>query len=157
MTDRVLPLLRLAVLCEDVEEDAEGRPFRLVVPVHTLSFAPGIHHHHQPPTLKLYLQLQGGIGTFYIWTALREEGETIELYRTRTPFEGVTSDETYRIIPLELALELSGLSFPHPGVYELLVHANYVNLHDFNVRLPQTYPPIRVTALLSQGIEGGLV
>jgi hypothetical protein len=156
-TTRVPPILRLAVLCEDVEEDGAGRPFRLVVPVHTLRFAPNGQRHYRPPTLKLYLQLQGGVGTFYIWAAMREEGEATEVYRTRNPYEGAFDDDTYRIIPLELALDLPGLSFPRPGAYELLVHANYVNLHDPKERLPVNYPPIRVTALAADGSEGGML
>ena len=40
MADRVLPVLRLAVLCEDVEEDGSGRPAVLAFPVHTIRFSP---------------------------------------------------------------------------------------------------------------------
>jgi len=70
---------------------------------------------------------------------------------------GAFDDDTYRIIPLELALDLTGLSFPRPGVYELVVHANYVNLHDPNARLPLTHPPIRVTVLPADGSGGGVL
>lgn len=157
MADRVPPTLRLAVLCEGVEDDADGRPYRLVVPVHTLRFAPGVLRHYRPPTLTLYLQIQGGVGTFYIWAAMREEGETTEVYKTPAPFEGVFDDDSYRIIPLELALNVPDLSFPRPGVYELLIHANYVNLHDPTAPLPHAHPPIRVRVLPADGSEGGVL
>ena len=152
---RLLPILRLAVLCEDVEEDGSGRPYRLVVPVHTVMFPLGRPQRYRPPTLMLYLQLQGGVGTFYIWVSLKEEGEVVEVYRSRAPFESSFDDDSYRIVPLELALDLSGVTFPRPGVYEILVHANYVNLHDPNARVPLSYPPIRVTALSGNGAEQG--
>ena len=75
--------------------------------------------------------------------------------RSRQPFEVTFDADTYRVIPLELALELDGLTFPRPGMYELLVHANYINLHDPNERIPAAYPPIRVAVLPADGSEGG--
>ena len=151
---RVPPILRLAVLCEDVELDGAGRPALLAFPVHTVRFPPGVSR-YSPPAPKLYLQIQAGVGTFYIGAVLRAEGETAEIYRTRMPYEAVFDDDTHRVIPLELVLDLDGLAFPRPGMYELLVRANYVNLHDPNDRIPIAYPPIRVTALPADGSEGG--
>lgn len=157
MASRVPPVLRLAVLCEDIGADDEGRPYNLFVPVHTVWFSPGSAGSYTPPTPKLYLQLQGGVGTFYVHVALREHGEPAELYRTRRPFEVVFRGDEYRVIPLELAIDLDGLSFPRPGAYELLVRANYVDLHDPAGPVPIPFPPIRVTVLPADGSEGGVL
>jgi hypothetical protein len=133
--DGEIPVLRLAVLCEDVEEDGNGRPYRLTVPVHTIRFPPDIVGRYRPPTLYVYVQLQGAVGTFYIRAVLREEGETIELYHT-DPTEVPFGNQDYRVAPLELTLELDELIIPRPGAYELIVYANYVSLHMPSERVP---------------------
>lgn len=156
MAGGMLPVLRLAVLCEEVEEDGEGRPYRLTVPVHTIRFPPGVVGRYRPPSLRLYVQLQGAVGTFYIRAVLREEGEATELYHTgpaEVPFGG----QEYRVVPLELTLELDELVIPRPGTYELLVYANYVSLHAPGDRVSIPFPPIRVTVLPSDGSPGGVV
>lgn len=155
MAARVVPTLRLAVLCEDIEFDGSGRPALLAFPVHTLRFPPGVGTHYQPPAPKLYLQLQGGVGTFYVWAALREEGEVIELYRSPRPFELVFTTDAHRFLPREVVLDLDGVRFPRPGVYEVIVRANHVNLHEPNDQTPLAFPPIRVVALSADGSEGG--
>jgi len=154
MAHRVVPTLRLAVLCEDVEFDGNGRPALFAFPVHTMQFPPEVREHYCPPTARLYVQLHGGVGTFFISAVLREEGDVIELYRT-PPSELAFDSDAYRVIPLELVIELSGLSFPRPGMYELVILANHVNLHDSSERLPLVFPPVRVTVLPPDGIEGG--
>ena len=155
MAARVVPTLRLAVLCEDIEFDGSGRPALLAFPVHTLRFPPGVAERYRPPLLKLYLQLQGGVGTFYVSGVLREQGEVVEVYRTPRPVELVFEGDAHRIVPLDLVIELNGLTFPKPGAYELLVYANYANLHDPTGHIPHAFPPVRVTVLRPDGSEGG--
>jgi hypothetical protein len=98
----------------------------------------------------------GRVGTFYIRAALREEGETIELYHT-DPVEIPFGSQEYRVLPLELALELDELIIPRPGAYELIVYANYVSLHVPGERVPIPFPPIRLTVLPSDGSPGGVL
>lgn len=113
------PLVRLAVLCEDVDESADGRPAILRFPVHTLQFPGLLERNYEVPGLVLYLQLQGGSGTFDLRVRMRRVDGVRE----------VTVSPTYRLIlatpgdavPLELALKLNHLVFPNPDVYELMV------------------------------------
>lgn len=153
--ERQLPVLRLAVLCEDVEEDGAGRPFRLVGPVHTLRFSPGMVRNYQPPMLTLYVQLQGGRGTFYIRAQLREVGKTNEFSATG-PVE-VVFDGADRPQPQELAVELGDLVFPNPDVYELLVYANHVNLNEHSEDRPHLFSTTRIAVLPADGSPGGAV
>ena len=64
-------------------------------------------------------------------------------------------DRVNEVTPLELAIKLHRLVFPEPDVYELLVYANAVNLHEpsDSVRIP--FPPIRVAVLPPDGSVGG--
>lgn len=77
--ERQLPILRLAVLCEDVEEDGTERPAILRFPVHTLRFPAGVSRNYRPPVLSLYLQLQGGRGLYFFRVVLRVVGNTREV------------------------------------------------------------------------------
>ncbi len=156
MNDRVVPVLRLAVLCETAEEDADDRPFRLDGPVHTLRWPAGHSGRYEPPTLELYLQLEDALGTFYLRSVLREIGQMTELYRVpplEVRFDGVTN----RVVPLEIKLTLMDLAFPRPGAYELLVFANQVSLHEANGRSPIPFPTVRITVLGQDGSEGGVL
>ncbi len=156
MNGHVVPVLRLAVLCQSIEVDADGRPFALEHPVHTIRWPDGHTGSYEPPTLELYLQLEDAVGTFYIRCVLRPIGETVELYRLRpleVPFDGVQN----RIIPREVGVVLNGLAFPRPGAYELVVYANHVSLHDPDGRTPIPFPTVRVTVLGPDGSEGGIL
>jgi hypothetical protein len=145
-TTRVPPILRLAVLCEDVVFDADGHPFSLNVPVHTVQFPPGLTTRYRPPTPKLYLQLADGMGTFYLYTEVRNEGDTVQ-YRSRPPVEVVFDGTTHRAVPMEVVLTLEGLEVPGPGLYELLVVCNHVSLHDPRAGVTVPYPPLRLSVL----------
>jgi hypothetical protein len=114
MSDRVVPVLRLAVLCQSIEADGDDRPFALEGPIHTLRWPTG-DRVYQPPTMELYVQLEDAVGTFYVRGVLRPVGETTELFRApaeEVVFDGITN----RIIPLELGLVLGGLAFAAGGV-----------------------------------------
>lgn len=152
--ERRLPLLRSAVLCEEVDEDGSGRPAILRFPVHTLRFPPGVARNFRPPVLGLYLQLQGGRGLYFFRVVMRVVGETSEVTVAHFDDELDAADEVY---PLERAVALHRLVFPEPDVYELLVYANAVSLHEPTDRVPVPFPPIRVAVLPADGTAGGVV
>lgn len=152
---RQLPILRLAVLCQEVEEDGGGRPFALVGPIHTLRFPPGVTENYRPPMLALYVQLQGGRGTFYVRARLCEVGTATET-AAAGPVEFVF-DGAGRVEPEELAVELDALVFPRPNVYELLVYANHVNLNETGADRPHLFLTTRVAVLPADGSPGGVV
>lgn len=156
MANRVPPVLRLAVLCEGISTDADGRPYDLFVPVHTLRFPPGVVRNYRPPTLGLYVQFQGGSGTYYLRVALRPAGGSAEPYET-PPVEVGFGDDPGRVKPLELAIDLDELVFRRPGVYEVVVYANHVCLNDPGPAAPAPFPPVRVVALPADGSEGGVL
>lgn len=144
MAARVVPTLRLAVLCEEVIYDRDGNPFGLNVPVHTVTLPDGAAGPYLPPTLALYLQLSDGVGAFYVTTEVRSEGGSV-VYRSKPPVEVVFPGTTHRAVPQEVVLDLHGLAFPGPGAYELLVFCNHTSLHDPNAEIPVPYPPVRVS------------
>jgi hypothetical protein len=146
MSDRVVPVLRLAVLCEDVVNDADGQPFALNVPVHTLAWPAGGGGRFRPPTLRLYLQLSDGVGTFYLSAELRNEAGTVQ-YQLRPPAEVTFPGTAHRSVPLEIVVGLNDLEFPNPGLYELHVKCNHLSLHDPRAGIPVPSPPIRVSVL----------
>lgn len=156
MSDRVMPVLRLAVLCQGIVEDSDDRPFALEVPVHTLRWPEWEGERYEPPTLSLYTQLQDSVGVFSLTVVMRAFGSGIDLYRSqpgRVTFDGVT----HRIQPLEVVMELEEMSFPRPGAYELFVYANHVSLHDPDGRTPIPFPSIRITVLPADDSEGGVL
>jgi hypothetical protein len=145
--------LRLAVLCEDVELDGSGRPANLAFPVHTIRFPPGTSRDYRSPVLNLYAQFQGGRGTYFFRVLMRIVGGVREV-AVAAPVEEVL-DRIYEVAPLELIIKLHRLVFPEPDVYELLVYANNVNLHEPSDQLEIPFPPIRVAVLPSDGSSGG--
>ena len=154
MSNRVIPILRLAVLCERVGTDKEDRPY-FCVPVHTIQFPPGVATNYEPPSLELYLQLQEALGAFNLTAIVEREGEGIELFRTK-PLSLDFSGTEYQNVPLELALGVKGLVFPTPGVYELRIYANHVSLHDPDRQPGWPFPPLRITVFAADGSEGGV-
>jgi hypothetical protein len=156
MGERIIPVLRLAVLCEGIAEDSDDRPFALEVPVHTLRWPEWEGERYEPPTLMLYLQLQDAVGMFFVTAVVRPFGSSIDIYRSKAAevtFDGLTN----RIIPFEMGLELTGLTFPRPGLYELFVYANHASLHDPEGRMPIPFPPVRITVLPADDTEGGVL
>jgi hypothetical protein len=152
-TPRVAPFLRLAILCQEVEEDGSGRPANLAFPVHTLRFPSGVQRNYRPPVLSLYVQLQGGRGTHFIRVVMRVAGGLREV-AAAPPVEEVF-DGADDVFPLELAIELHRLVFPEPDVYELLVYVNHRNLHEPSDNILLPFPPIRVVVLPADGSPGG--
>jgi hypothetical protein len=146
MSERVVPVLRLAVLCEDVVYDGEGEPFALEVPVHTIRLAPDADGRIRPPDLKLYLQLSDGLGTFFLAAEIRTEGGTV-VSQTKPRLEVVFDGTSHRAVPMELALDVHDISLRGYGLYEILVFCNHASLHDPRGRVPVPFPPIRVSAV----------
>jgi hypothetical protein len=144
MADRVLPILRLAVLCEDVDDAGTERPVVLKFPVHTLYFPDGVSQNFRPDVLRLYLQLQGGRGGYFFKVVMRRVGDSAEVLVGLFDDQLDAVDEVY---PLERDVPLNRLVFPEPDVYELLVYANAVNLHEPAETVPIPFPPIRVAVL----------
>jgi hypothetical protein len=140
------------MLCEDVDEDGSGRPAILAFPVHTIRFPPGVSANYRPPVLSLYVQLQGGRGLYFFRIVLRTVGESREVTVAHFDDELDAADEVF---PLERRIRLHRLVFPSPDVYELLVYANHVCLHEPNDHLPIPFPPIRVAVLPADGYTGG--
>ena len=155
MAEKVLPILRLAVLCERMESDRDGRPF-CFVPIHTIQFPAGVARNYRPPTLHLYLQLQEALGAFNLKVVLCREKNEIELWRS-DPEPVIFDGREYQIWPLELDVELAELVIPEPGDYEIWVYANHVNLHNPDRQPGWPFPPIRFKALGPDGTEGGVV
>jgi hypothetical protein len=147
------PTLELAVLCQDIETDADGRPYNLLAPVFGFRWPADAKGLFRPrPSLKLYLRLRDPVGTFYIRAALRQEGVDANIYDTE-PLE-LGFGPTPRPLPYELDLELDELTFPRPGVYEMVLYANHVSLHDPEL-VPIPFPPLRVKVLPADGSPGG--
>lgn len=153
MSNRVLPILRLAVLCEQVGADDEDRPY-FCVPVHTIQFPPGVAKNYEPPALEVYVQLQEALGAFNLTAVVQREGEGVDLFRTR-PLPLDFSGTEYQNFPLELAFDMKGWVIPTPGVYELRVHANHVDLHDAARQPGWPFPPLRITVFAADSLEGG--
>lgn len=145
-TPVVLPVLRLAVLCQSIEADRKDRPFALEVPIHTLRWPKGHQGGYRPPTLELYVQVQDAVGAFNVRGVLRAFGSDTELYRS-PPVQVVFSGTEHRVVPLEFGLRLNGLSFPRPDAYELHLFFNQVSIHEAGGRIPIPFPPVRVTVL----------
>jgi hypothetical protein len=59
------PRLRLALLCARIEPDADGLPFSLERPIHTLRFPLGQLKDYRPRELCLYTQLENATGSFH--------------------------------------------------------------------------------------------
>lgn len=143
MGGRVVPVLRLAVLCSHVEFDRDGAVFSLNEPVHTLRFPSGSSGRLSPPTMVLYLQLADGHGTFYIRAEVRNEAGTVQ-YRSPRPFEVHFDGTQYRTEPAEVVLDLERLEFPGPGLYEFHVLCNHMSFSDMTTPTPVPFPPLWV-------------
>jgi len=155
MPSRVIPILRLAVLCESIELDKEGRPF-FCVPVHTIQFPPGIKRNYQPPALHAYLQLQEALGTFNLKVLFRREKEEFDLFAS-VPVPIEFDGQNHQNVPLELDIELLGLVIPEPGCYEFWVVANHVNLHSPDHQPGWSFPPMKLNVFGPDGTEGGVL
>jgi hypothetical protein len=150
----MLPVLRLAVLCEDVDHDGNERPAILAFPVHAIRFPPGVSANYRPPVLNLYLQLQGGRGLYFFRVVLRVVGQSREVTVAHFDEELDAAEEVF---PLERAVALHRLVFPKPDVYELLLYANAVSLHEPSDHVSIPFPTVRVAVLPSEGFAGGTV
>lgn len=148
MSGRVVPTLRLAVLCAHVELDGDGLVFSLNEPIHTLQLPSGATTQYLPPTMMLYAQLADGVGTFHIRAELRNELGIVQ-YQS-PPVEVVFAGTEYRVVPVEIVIHLDGLVFSGPGLYELHVLCNHQSFSDLRTPIPVPFPPLRVSVLPSE-------
>lgn len=153
MADRILPTLRLAVLCRQVTYDENPWLHSLVEPVHTVLAPPGWDGASGLRALYLYLQLADAVGAFEVSAELRDEGGEP---RYRSAATGVVFDGTAnRAVPRDVVLRLDGMKFPGPGLYELHVRCGGASLHDPRQPIPVPYPPVRVSVLPADEPAGG--
>ena len=129
MANRVMPFLRLAVLCHNIERDELQRPVALIDPLHTITLSPVVFG-QQLTAMYLYAQMEDAVGTFEFSVRIEDENrEPIAqptLAGIEHTFEGGGPE---RIIPFEMTLRLSGLVLPSPGVYYFIIRADTTSLH----------------------------
>ena len=102
----------------------------------------------------LYVQIQGGRGLYFFRVVLRVVGNAREVTVAHFDDELDAADEVF---PMERAISLHRLVFAEPAVYELLVYANAVSLHETTDHVPIPFPTIRVAVLPADGNEGGAI
>ena len=141
----VKPRLRLALLCSHVDFDANGLPFSLHEPIHTLQIPPGTTGRYRPPPLALYTQIEDAVGTFSfsveVWD---EQGFVINPNPPR--LTGVFPGTAYRALPFEQVYEVD-VEFPGPGVYFVHLMCNHRSLHERTSPNDGAFPPPRVNVL----------
>ncbi len=123
----ILPRLSLAVLCQDVEYDADCQLFSLNEPLHTVRKPSGESWPFTPATLMLYVQLEDAVGTYRFTAHVHtEQGTVIEPVPAPTTI--TFAGHTDRSLPIEHVFSFPGLKFPSAGVYEIFVICNHAPL-----------------------------
>ena len=141
----VKPRLRLAFLCSYADFDANGLPFRLNEPIHTLQFVPGIDGRFRPKSMALYTQLEDAVGTFPFSVEVRDEHNFV--VNPNPPRVGITfPGMAYRVTPLEQVFALD-VTFPTPGVYFVHLVCNHLSLHEPPAPGECPFPAVRVNVL----------
>lgn len=141
----VMPRLRLAVLCQHVEFDADKLPFSLQEPLHTVQLPAGAQFPFQPAPMYLYAQLEDAIGTFWFRVLTRDESG---IEGNKTPQVEHTFDRASNpVIPVELTFELNGFRFPKPGIYWFHLMCNHASLSDPRESEPCPFPAPRLHVL----------
>lgn len=131
--------------CALIHPDADGLPFALERPIHTLRFPPGKPKDYRPSELSLYTQLENATGSFHFWIELRNEKN--ELVNPNAPLEWVTFPATDNpVIPFEREFKVD-ITFPSPGVYCIHLMCDGRSLHSPSSSDDQPFPPIRITLL----------
>jgi hypothetical protein len=155
MADRILPTLRPAVLCGRVAYDEDGWVVALLDPI---SVVPLPHGWTEPVSVPgvLYLEVAGALGTVSLTAEVREVGAEDEVRYETSPLE-LEFDPGDRDLPDPVVLDLTGLEFPGPGLYEVFVRCDGASLHDPEEAIPVPYPPVRVAVyqLPADEPEGG--
>jgi hypothetical protein len=129
VSTRVLPFLRTAILCQDIEFDGNSYPFKLVEPLHTLILAP--EKFGEPLTeMFLYSQLEDANGKFEFSMRVEDEsGNLIPQPSLRSVDRRFVGSADERVVPVELPLRLAGLVFAEPGVYYFQLRCDTISLH----------------------------
>jgi hypothetical protein len=141
----VRPRLRLAVLCAYVTPDADGLPFAINYPTHTIRIPFVGDDAKKARKFALYTQLQNAVGDLEFTVEVRNEyGELINPNepRRRVAFPGTE----HRVIPLEQVFELE-VVFPEPGVYFFGVLCEGRSMHVPESPDERPFPPSQVNVL----------
>ena len=129
MSNRIPPFLRAAVLCQDVEFDGNGIPFKLVEPLHTIRL-PRDRFGRPLTEMFLYAQLEDANGTFLFSLRVEDENGSVvpqpNLRSVEHTFAGAADE---RFIPYELSIRLFGVVLPAPGVYYFQLRCDTISLH----------------------------
>ena len=139
------PKLRLAVLCAHITPDADGLPFALNCPLHTIRLPTDPAERNRPREFALYVQLQGAWKTTCAFRLqIRDErGEVV--YRSAEDSVSFPDFE-YRVVPLEREFRLS-FAFPEPGVYFVHVLCEGRSMHDPESPDDRAFPPSQLNVL----------
>jgi hypothetical protein len=141
----VKPKLRFALLCSHVDFDANGLPFALNEPIHTLQIPPGSTGGYHPPPLALYCQLEDALGTFRFSVQVRDENGFV-VNPNEPPVTLSFSPTANRLVPLEQVFEVD-ITFPLPGVYFVHLICNHRSLNEPIPPDECAFPPARVNVL----------
>ena len=123
----IVPRLTIALLCQDVVYDRDGRLFSLNEPLHTVRKPTGEPWPFVPAELMIYVQLEDAVGTFNFSAEVRGEQDTV-IGRTKHATPITFAGNADRHQPIEHVFSLPGLKFPSAGVYEFFVICNHLPL-----------------------------
>lgn len=129
MSNRIPPFLRTASLCQDIEFDGDGFPFKIVEPLHTLILPPD--KFGEPLTeMFLYAQLEDANGRFEFSIRVEDEnGNPTPQPSLQSVEHRFVGSRDERIICVELPFRLLGLVFSEPGVYYFQLRCETISLH----------------------------
>lgn len=144
MANRLVPTLRLAVLCSHVDFDANGLPFSLNEPIHTIQIPSGTTGAYRS-LLALYCQLEDAIGTFRFSVQVRDENGFV-VNPNEPPVTLVFPGAMNRVIPLEQVFDVD-ISFPRPSVYFVHLMCNHRSLNESTAPDECAFPAARVNVL----------
>jgi hypothetical protein len=139
------PRLRLAVLCAYVTPDADGLPFALNCPLHTLRLPADSAERSRPRTFSLYTQLQDAWNTTCAFQ-LQVRNERDQIVYTGPEQSVAFSEFTYRVVPLEQEFKIAFV-FPEPGVYSVYVLCDGRSMHDSPSPDDRPFPPPQLNVL----------
>ena len=125
MANKVLPIVRVFLLCESVKYRAKTSQWVLTSPTHTLSMPVGISEKLVQERLAFYYQLTDAVGTFNlsIQMQLWETGTII----TKNDLQKIDFPSDHSAV-IEGGIVLSNVPIPRAGVYEFKLLANYAEL-----------------------------
>ena len=135
MANLLLPVVKLFFPCEDVTFDPDQQGFVLHLPVHAIAPPTGAIFPYECQSFACYAMVADAIGTFTFKVAVMYEGA--ERVLARSAGVRLTFSNKVRIAVQEFAFVLSGLRFPKPGLYPLVLLCNETPLPggEFHLRV----------------------